>query len=200
MKTSWTIYLWILLWGVLNPGCASIGKVLYHEPHEITFWDAKKIHPFSHLSDRHKRLSMQQSQLINKIYGEEISHKGDLIAYYEARKRKGIYGDVGNIFLVHAKGEFGPLDILVSTTDRSVDKILVKNNPVLDGKPLIPDEFLQQFIGRSLGDSWEVAQKPLDLVTLPSKIRLIAGYPKMSQEVANSIHKVLVWENVLQIQ
>ena len=81
-----------------------------------------------------------------------------------------------------------------------MNEILVKNSPMIDGKPVILDEFLQQFIGRSLRDSWEVARNPSDLVTLPSKIRPIAGYPRISDEVTDAIRKVLVLANVLKIQ
>ena len=190
----------VLILTIIVSGCAGIGKLFYHEPHEITVWDAKKIHPFSKLSDRHKRLTAQQSQLINKIYGQQINHGGDLIAYYEARKRKGISGEPGNIFLVRASGEFGPLDILVCTTDKHVDEILIKNSLVRNGKPAIPDEFLRQFIGRSLRDSWEVAKDQSDLVTLPSKIRPTADHPMATSEVLGAIRKVLVWAEALQFE
>ncbi len=122
--------------------------------------------------------------MVNQIYGEEINHEGDLIVYYEATKRKGISGEPGNIFLVQAKGEFGSLNILVCTTGGTVDEVLVKDSPVVDGKAVVPGEFLGQFIRRSLQDSWEVAQTPSDLVILPSKIRPIADQPMTSNEVA----------------
>lgn len=190
-----------LLLVLVEMGCASIGNIFYHEPHAITIGDAKKIHPFSHLSDRHKRLTAQQSQLINKLFGREISREGDLIAYYEAKRRKGIYGDPGNIFLVHARDESGSLlYILVCTTNGRIDEVLITNSPVLQGKPIIPDEFLRQFISRSLQDSWEVAQNPSDLLTLPSRIRPIADHPKTSTEVADAIRQVVVWAEVLQIK
>lgn len=181
-------------------GCALTQRVFYDEPYDMTIWDAKKIHPFSDLSDRRRRLTAQQSQLINKLYGQDISREGDLIVYYEARKHKGIYGERGNIFLAQVKGEPGSLDILVCTTGGRVDEILVKNNPVVDGRLAIPDEFLQQFIGRSLENSWEVALNPSDLAAMPSRIRPIAGYPKLSREAADGIRKVLAWTEVLQIE
>jgi hypothetical protein len=195
------IYLSVaLLLIAVSIGCASVRNVFYHEPHNISIWDARKIHPFGDLSGEYKQLNAQQSQLINQLYGQDISHEGDLIAYYKARKRKGIYGEQGNIFLMQAKGELGPLDILVCTTGGHVDEILIKNNPVLDGKSVIPDEFTQQFIGRSLQNSWKIAQDPTDLMALPSRIRPISDYPRTSQELANAIRKVLILAKVLEIQ
>jgi hypothetical protein len=191
----------VLILTIIVSGCAGIGKPFYHEPHAITIGDAKKIRPFSNLSDRHKRLTAQQSQLINRLFGLDISREGDLIVYYEATKRKGIYGDPGNIFLVHARDESGSLlSILVCTTNSRIDEVLIENSPVLAGKPVIPDEFLQQFIGRSLSNSWELEKAPSDLLSLPSKLRSIAGNPRTSQEVADAIRKVLVWAEVLQIK
>jgi hypothetical protein len=197
---NWAIYLFISL-GLITQsiGCTSIGKMFYHEPHEITIWDAKKLYPFRKHSSKHRNLTLQQSQLINEIYGEEISHEGELIAYYQARARKPLRHRA-NIFIVHAGGELGQLDILVSTTGRWIETIMIKDSPELDGKPVIPNEFIEQFIGRSLANSWELAQNPSDLVTLPAKIRPITGYPRTSKEITNAIRKVLVWARVLQIQ
>jgi hypothetical protein len=190
----------VLILLISDTGCAAFGRLFYHEPHEITSRDAKRIHPFSQLSDRHKRLTAQQRQLINKIFGQDISREEDLIAYFEAKRRKGIYGDPGNIFLVHAGGESGSLEILVCTTHGRVDEIVIKNNPVVEGRAVIPDEFLQQFIGRTLQDSWKVAQTASDLVDLPAKIRPLAGDTRTSEEVAKAIRKILVWTEVLQIR
>jgi hypothetical protein len=198
---KWMNYLLVILClaSGIN-GCALMQRAFYDEPHDMTIWDAKKIHPLSDLSDRHRLLTAQQSQLINKLYGQDISREGDMIVYYEARKRKGTYGKRGNIFLVQARGEPGSLDILVCTNGGRVDEILVKNNPVVDGRLAIPDEFLQQFLGRSFENSWEVALNPSDLAGMPSRIWPIAGYPKISREVADGIRKVLVWTEVLQIE
>lgn len=194
-------YLIVCLWSaVITSGCASIGKVFHHEPHSINVFDAEKIHPRSHLSDRHTTLSNKQAQAINQLYGQTIATEGELIAYYEARPRKGIYGESGNIFLVYVRGELSLLEVLVCTTHGQIDETLIQDNPVLNGRSAIPDEFLRQFIGRSLQDSWEVAKNSSDLVTLPSKIRPIASYPKTSEEVANAIRKVLVWAKILHIE
>lgn len=197
----------MLVWGMIllaigQAGCAGAGtgRLLDHELPAITLLDARKIHPFSDLSERHISLTAEQAQAINRFYGRIIAAEGERNVYYEARRRRGIYGQWGNIFLVNAEGELGRLEVLISTAGGEVDEILIKNNPVLNGKPVIPREFLRQFIGRSLRDSWELAQDPSDLVALPSPIRPIASYPQFSQEVADAVRKPLVWTEVLEIQ
>jgi hypothetical protein len=192
------IYLGIFLWLITtSAGCVSIEKIFYHEPHVINVWDAKKIHPFSDLSDRHRRLTLEQSWLINQIYGEEINHEGDLIVYYEARKRKGISGDRGNIFWVREDSEFGPMEILICTTSMRIDEIVIKNNPFTDEKSAIMEEFLEQFIGRSWDGPIMMAVTPTDLLMTPSRIRPIADAPRISQAVMDAVTRVLIFAKVL---
>ena len=181
-------------------GCTAIQKILFHERHEITTSDAKKIHPRSHLSHHHIRLTLEQAQAMNQLYGQAIAAEGNVITYYEARPQKGIYGERGNIFLVQAKGESGLLDILVCTTDGQIDEVLIKDGRSPDGHLAISAQFLDQFIGRTLQDSWKVAQTASDLVDLPAKLRPLAGDIRTSEEVASAIRKILVWAQVLQIQ
>jgi len=198
---KWALYL--LLGGFLilaNYGCVSVEKVLNPNRSGITIKDAKKIHPFGKPSYRVKVLTQTQSQRINNLYGEEITQEGDRITYYQSKGRKSFYrSQFGNIFLVHGKGELKALNILVCTTRGQIDEILVKNNPIVKGRTVIPDEFLQQYIGRSLKNSWEVAQDPPQLLTLPSRVRPMVGYPKLSEEVTKAIRKVLVWAIVLNV-
>ncbi|MFQ5779243.1 MAG: hypothetical protein ACE5HN_00485 [Nitrospiria bacterium] len=197
---KWTVYLTLSVWSMsIGAGCASITKVFYHEPHEISVSDARKVYHYDDYSDRHKKLTSEQSRSINDLHGEEISREGDLIAYYHAKKRKPLR-DKADIFLVHVRGEGSQLDLIVSTRGRIVDQIVVKNNLIREGKPAVPNEFLQQFIGHSLQDSWQMAEKPQDLVALPSMIRPISGRRKISKEITSNIRKVLVWLTVLEIQ
>ncbi len=197
---KWMVYLTLSVWSMsIGAGCASFTKVFYHELHKISISDARKVYHYDDYSDHHKKLTLEQSRSINDLHGEEISREGDLIAYYHAKKRKPLR-DKADIFLVHARGEGSQLDLIVSTRGRIVDQIVVKNNLIREGKPVIPTEFLQQFTGRSLQDSWQMAEKPQDLVALPSMIKPVAGYPKISKDITSNIQKVLVWLMVLEIQ
>jgi len=200
---KWNIYFMALLtFAAMTTGCASIGSVFHHERHEITLYDANRVHPHSRQKDTHKRLTLEESRSINKLYGEEISQEGDFIAYYNARHMKPLYPlTKGNIFLVHTNDEKNnSLALLVCTTKGRVDEVILKNNFVVEGKPVISGKFVQQFIGRSLGDSWEMAKVPSDLLSLPEKIRPLSAYPKTSEELANAIRRVLVLAKVLGVK
>jgi hypothetical protein len=148
--------------------------------------------------DHHKKLSLEQSRSINKLYGDAISQEGDLIAYYDALDRNP-RRYIGKVFLVNAKSEKDQWNVIVGTRGRVVDRIMVKNNILGEGRPVIPNEFLKQFIGRSLQDSWQVAEGPQDVVTLPSMIRPVAGNLRASKELASNIRKILVWITALNI-
>ncbi len=195
----WMVY--ILVSGLLMPlvvGCVSMKSVFSHELHEIAKMDARKAYPSAILMDHHKKISFEQSRSINELYGDEISQEGDLIAYYDALERNP-RRYIAKVFLVHAKSEMGQWDVIVGMRGRVADRIVVKNNIIREGKPVIPNEFLKQFIGRSLQDSWHVAEGPQDVVTLPSMIRPVAGNLRASKEMASNIRKVLVWITALEI-
>ncbi|MFQ5598811.1 MAG: hypothetical protein ACE5GK_12270 [Nitrospiria bacterium] len=185
-------------------GCASLaspGSIFYHEPHALTRKDANRVHPHSRHKDTHIRLGTEESRSINRLYGKDISQEGDSIVYYKARYMKPLYPRTkGNIFLVTVMGETNePLIFLVCITRGKVDEVVLKNNPIVNGKPLVSHEFLQQFIEHSLGHSCEIVKDPSDLLSLHQKIFRISDYPKTSREAANAIRKILVWAKVLRI-
>jgi len=193
------VYLVVSVWFMLiTAGCASLPKTFNHESHDIAKLDISKIYPAAISTDHHIKLTLEQSRLINKLYGEEISQKGNLLAYYSAVKRLPRHYK-SKVFLVHVEEKAGRLEVLVGTRGRVVDKIVVKNNVTGQGKPVIPDEFLQQFIGRSLQDSWQVAEGPQDLLTLPSMLRPVVDQQNTSKEIASNIRKVLVWVTAMEL-
>ncbi len=195
----WIVYMLISgLLMSLGVGCTSIKSVFYHEPHEIARLDARKAYPLAILMDHHKKISLKQSQAINELYGDAISQEGDLIAYYDVLDRNP-RRYIAKVFLVSVKSEKGQWDVIVGTRGRVADRIVVRNTIIRDGKPAVPNEFLKQFIGRSLQDSWQVAEVPQDLLTLPSMIRPVAGNLRASKEMASNIRKVLVWITALNI-
>jgi hypothetical protein len=57
------------------------------------------------------------------------------------------------------------------------------------------EEFLAQFEGRNLTASFEVAKTAEDLLYLPSKIKTIKDNLEMSENIAKTVHEVLVSAN-----
>ena len=197
MKT-FLIFLTIFYFGS-NMGCTTVKEFLNPEIHEITSKDARSMYYLRDIRHHHLILTPSQSEQINKIYGEEIVQKGDEITYFSAKRIKPTRIK-RFIFLIIMEGEPGRLGILVGTFQGIVDNVAVKNNPLVDGKPVIPDEFLKQFLGRTLQSSWEVAQDHSEFFTLPSKVRPIESHLKVSQDISDGIRKVLVLAKVLNLK
>ncbi|HEX9759096.1 MAG TPA: hypothetical protein VGB26_15080 [Nitrospiria bacterium] len=176
--------------------CSTPGSLFYHEPHTITSHDARKLHPRSRLSDRHRKLNLEQAHEINRLHGENIVSEGDLIVYYEAKRRKGLYGDQGNVFLTRIETGTAPIELLVSVAEGKIYQLLLKEVPFIGRKPLVSNEFLFQFIGRSLEDSWEIVRSSEDLLHVPAKVRSMEELPVVSQAITNQIRKVLIFDHV----
>ncbi|HLG22377.1 MAG TPA: hypothetical protein VI382_06150 [Candidatus Manganitrophaceae bacterium] len=160
--------------------CATSFSTQHATGDDISLRDAKKIHPRSHLTKRIRDMPLRLDPLAE-----------GKVAYYEARRRKGIYGQDGNIFLFHAEGESGPMRILVCVLNRRAHEVVV------EGEPRISNEFLSQFIDRSLENSLEIAKDPSDLLTVPGPIRPEAQAPKSSQAIANAVKMALMFGRIL---
>lgn len=165
---------------------------------EISLKDAAKIHPGSPLIKRTRTLAPGESEQINRLYGAPIAKAGGRIAYYEARRRIYPVNDgrsvflKGNIFLIREAGESGPLKVSVSVLNGRVKRLLV------EGDPAVSEEFLSQFIGRSLEHSFEIAKEPSDLLTVPAKVRPMAKAPQDSRAVADAVKRALALGTVLE--
>ena len=198
MKSGYRFMTYLLLsflFVSVGAGCASMTK---HEPHNIAKSDVWKVYHATASSDHHKTLTKKQSQLVNKLYGEDVSQEGDMIAYFDALRQLPPHYKT-KVFLVHAQGESGQLDVIVGMRGRMIDRIVVSNSPGEGHQSAIPGEFLMQFIGRSLQDSWQVAEKTQDLIVLPSMIRPLTGHQKTSKDITSNIRKVLVWVTALEL-
>lgn len=57
------------------------------------------------------------------------------------------------------------------------------------------DEFLAQFVGRSLNASFEVAKTAEDLLYLPSKLKGIKDNLAMSESIAKTVHEAVLSAN-----
>ena len=175
-------------------------SLFYHEPHPITSYDARKLHPRSHLSDRHRKLAPEQAHEINRLYGQEIVSEGDLIVYYEAKRRKGMYGSKGNVFLTRIETDKSPIELLVSVAEGKIYQLLLKEVPFIRGTPLVGNEFLFQFIERSLENSWEIALSSEDLMYVPLRLRAMERMPSLSQAIADQIRRVLIYNHVFSMR
>lgn len=147
---------------------------------DISLRDAQRIHPLSYLVKRTRILPTSANQVTESR-----------VAYYEARRRKGIYGEDGNIFLFHEKGESGTFRVLVCILNKRVHEVVV------EGEPLASNEFLLQFIDRSLENPLNIAQDPADLLTVPSPIRPLAQAPNSSQAIALAVKGALIFGTIL---
>ena len=199
MKRILVFTIFVIL-SVSHLTCTTTGSFFYHEPHAITSYDARKLHPRSHLSDRHRKLAPEQSDEINRLYGQEIVSEGDLIVYYEAKRRRGKYGDKGNVFLTRIETGTSPIELLVSVAEGKIYQLLLKEVPFIGGKPLVSNAFLFQFIERSLENSWEIALSSEDLLHVPEKVRAMEKLPAISQAIADQIRKVLIYNQVFSMR
>ncbi len=60
---------------------------------------------------------------------------------------------------------------------------------------VVSDEFLAQFVGRSLSASFEVAKAAEDLLYLPSKLKGNKDNLEISESIAQTVHSVLLSAN-----
>ena len=194
------IFTILVVLSVSHLACTTTGSLFYHELHAITSYDARKLHPRSHLSDRHRKLNPEETHEINRLYGQEIVSEGDLIVYYEAKRRRGKYGDKGNVFLTRIETGTSPIELLVSVAEGKIYQLLLKEVPFIGGKPLVSNEFLFQFIERSLENSWEIARFSEDLLHVPVKVRAMEELPAVSQAMADQIKKVLIYNHVFSMR
>jgi len=185
---------------VSHLACNTTGSLFYHELHTISSKEARKLHPRSRLSDRHRKLNLEQAHEINRLYGQEIVSEGDLIVYYEAERRKGKYGDKGHVFLTTIETGTTPIELLVSVAEGKIYQLLLKEVPFIRGKPLVSNEFLLQFVGRSQENSWEIARSSEDVLQVPAKVRAMEKLPAVSQAIADQIRKVLIYDYVFSMR
>ncbi|MBI3815492.1 MAG: hypothetical protein HY279_13635 [Nitrospinae bacterium] len=175
-------------------GCATIEPLAKGE---ITLSDGEKVYHGTSTSVRLSfvriKLSAKQGKLINSLYGREISHEGDVITYISAKKRKELAGIYGNIFLIQGETEYGKTDFIISISGGRIDKISSRG----DGR--INQEFLQQFIGRTLYSSFKVASSPADLLEDPHIIKPLGEAPKTIIAAVDAVRKVLIWGAALNL-
>jgi len=62
---------------------------------------------------------------------------------------------------------------------------------VVNGPEAIDDEFLEQFEGKSLRSSFEIAKTLDDLLFVPAKIKAISGKVEISEEIAKTVSALI---------
>lgn len=110
--------------------------------------------------------------------------------YFEAWYRG--YGDdpdqfLGYIFLRTFPYKKNSIKILAGIS--SSGKI---SNIVPLETSVINREFLSQFIGKSLRDSFEIAKTPDDLLFVPSKIKPMRENIPLSEKIANVVKEIII--------
>lgn len=73
----------------------------------------------------------------------------------------------------------------------------MKNPTDRDGNPIIDGDFLEQFIGKDLTSSFELAKESEDVLTTPAKIRPIRMAPIISEKITKELKKWLVVAKIL---
>jgi hypothetical protein len=157
--------------------------------------DVKRIHPGSVATLRHHHLAEEESLRINGRLNRSATSPGDLIAYYDVKPQsKRPIGEFGKVFVERVTTPEGDLEIIVSVHNRIVQKIEVKNEK---GTYAFPPEFLNQFVGRRLDQSFEVGTSPEDFHRIPAPLIPLTGNMELSRMIADAVYKSLVISNSL---
>jgi hypothetical protein len=165
---------------------------------EIKKSDLKHFTVLGRFEQRHIKLTHEQKRKADEFYGKEIVIPGNVLAFYQSRRWKG-HGRDGSVFLVLESGSFGGIDLIVWTSHGIVEEVGIKERIIKEEDRPINEEFLQQFLGRTLEQSFEIARDYRDILYTPTKLKGISGAPETSQAIAQAIKKVMVLVSVLDL-
>lgn len=200
MKNT-VIYLSFIL---LLTGCATLNKYYMHNHDEfgVTESDLRKLHDFGWMTECYeKRIELTDEQIkeIEK-FSIKLVPEDKFVNYIRIVRKKSAGKRGGNVFIVKGEGEFGNYELLVCIHNGLVNEIFVKNNPVDDkGNKIINKDFLGQFIGRTLEQSFELRGIPDDYLTTPIKLAGIQNAPLISKNIVKELKKVLAIAKVLKL-
>src|SRR3990167_8924578 len=176
-------------------GCAETPHAEHGQ--ELTLHEMKKGHLFGWVEKQHVSLTDQQ---INELaqYGIEISKDEKIVVYYSMTARRG-RSEVAKAFTVKGAGEHGLFELVVDVGRAiAIQEIHIVKNPVdRAGNPVIDRDFLEQFIGKNLTDSFELMKESEDVQTTPIKIKPIRMAPFTSAKIAKELRKWLVVAKIL---
>lgn len=134
-------------------------------------------------------LTQEDKAKVQASLGHPLEYYPKGLAYYREIKRH--YGEIGDIVPLRQETPYGKLLMLVRIKWDSIDKIIVIENVAKEGKPLVNDVFLSQFLGRTAGSSYEVVIPSQGLLTAQDNITPIVGEPAVSQEIAGRLHELM---------
>ncbi|HHT9108887.1 MAG TPA: hypothetical protein ACFYD9_09590 [Candidatus Wunengus sp. YC64] len=175
-------------------GCAETPH-LNHEQ-ELTLYEIRKDHPFGWIERQHVRLTDRELDEIAR-YGVIIGADERTVVYYSMTRRRG-RGEIGKAFLVKGKGEHGHFELVVDIDGNRIQEIHIVKNPFdCTGQSVINEDFIEQFIGKELTDSFELARASEDVLTTPNKIKPIKMAPITSEMIAKELRKWLVIDKIL---
>ena len=176
-------------------GCAEIPHAEHGQ--ELSLYDIKKYHSYQWVEKHHVQLTDQQ---MNELAQQsiEISEYERTIVYYSMTTRRG-RSEVEKAFLVEGKGEYGPFKLIIDLgRTLTIQEIHIIENPVdHTGNPVNDGDFIEQFIGKDVTSSFEVAIKSEDVLATPVKIKPIGNAPITSEKIAKELRKWLVVAKIL---
>ena len=189
---KWFVCMLIIL---LPCGCAETPHTEHGQ--EMALHEMKKGHLFGWVEKQHVSLTDQQ---INELaqYGIEISKDEKIVVYYSMTARRG-RSEVAKAFPVKGDGEHGLFELVVDVgrTIMIQEIHIVKNPKDCTGEPVINKDFIEQFIGKDLTSSFELAKESEDVLTTPAKIRPIRMAPITSENIAKELRKWLAIAKIL---
>lgn len=170
---------------LLFGGCAWALRATPAEASGPTRADARRVHWVIRYDNPYASFSPERRELIASKYGEEYLPKAERLNYIHIPTWK--WQRHADVFEVQGRAAEGSYSLIVCVHQGRVAEIYLKESPLN-----VPGEFLRQFVGRSLEDSFEVAQSAEDAFGLPAKLHPIGGNLELSKAIATDLRKVLI--------
>ena len=176
-------------------GCAETPHAEHGQ--EMALHEMKKGHLFGWVEKQHVSLTDQQIDELAR-YGINIGEPEKAVVYYSMTTRRG-RSEMAKAFPVKGEGEHGSFELVVDIgRDSAIQEIhIVKNPKDCTGQPVINKDFIEQFIGKDLTFSFELAKESEDPITAPAKIRPIRMAPITSENIAKELRKWLAIAKIL---
>jgi len=178
----------LLVAAILSGACAGPERTPADAQAGVTRADARRIHSGRGYQFRNLTLSPEGRASLAARYGQENLPPEEGVRFvhipnWRTRRHADVF-QVGG----------GSYSLIVCT---HLDRIAeVYQKPSGSGQAAIPVEFLSQFVGRSLTDSFEVAASCDEAFTFPRRLRPIEGNVELSKAIARELRKVLIWAEV----
>ncbi len=176
-------------------GCAETPHAEHGQ--EMALHEMKKGHLFGWVEKQHARLTDKQIDELAQ-YGIKIGEPEKTFVYYSMTARRG-RSEVAKAFPVKGDGEHGLFELVVDVgrTIMIQEIHIVKNPKDCTGEPVINKDFIEQFIGKDLTSSFELAKESEAVLTTPAKIRPIRMAPITSENIAKELRKWLAIAKIL---